>query len=184
MNFNNVYNNLMSTLFESNKTSQTIFVVDELPNDYRDLITSCKRTDRHALAISVQPPHKKGEPVYVIASTVFFETYDDSEPSSQWWDANHDVLYQGSSASEAQKVLKETLLKLPHRVWKNRVSAGCINELNTKIETLLQKLTIFTTGTWKVIIDDVGDDILTIGVEIDIAPYLPERQAQEDLYGF
>ena len=183
MKFNNVFNNLLSTLLESNKTTQTVFVQNMLPDDYRDILTPRNRTDRLALAISIQPPYKKGDPIHLHASPVHFETYEDSEPSSQWWDANHDVLYQGSSASEAQRVFKETLLQLPHKVWKT-VSEESINDINIETEKILQKLNIFTKGAWKVIIDDVGDDILTIGVEIDLAPYFPERQAQEDLYGF
>ena len=184
MKFNNVFNNLLSTLLESNKTTQTIIIDNKLPDDYRDIYTTPlhKRTDRLAVAISVSPPWQKDGDIYLTAAPVQFEI-ENGKPTSWWWDANHDVLYQGSSASEAQRVFKETLLQLPHKVWKT-VGEASINDINIETEKILQKFAVFGGDVWKVVIDNIGDNILTIGVELDLAPYFPERQSQEDLYGF
>ena len=116
---------------------------------------------------------------------VNFDEYD-GELWSQWWDANHDVLYQGKDVEQAFNVFCNTYRKLVEahtNKWSNEAKSNkwdvptpedlqkCFDTVETNIKTTRQCIDSFKhiDGEWKVF--DMGqhvDPLLIIGLEVDV----------------
>ena len=137
--------------------------------------------EREAYTVAVMEPMEDDySPQDPLTIKVGFEESNNGELWSQWWDFNHDVLYQGGNIEQAFKVFCDTyrrLVKVETSKWKRTSPEKlqeCFDTVETNIKTTRQCIDTFKHihGEWKVF--DMGryvDPLLVIGLEVDVKKY-------------
>jgi hypothetical protein len=151
--------------------------LEELNALYKD---NHQKSRRFAFAVSFQPGQRafkvsKPSDVEVVINSVGFEEEDNGESWSQWWDFNQEEIYTGNNIDVALQSAQEFLSQDDtHEPWPDVSVENKTKLIEIADKTLKDFIKLYQSKYQtnieqvKTIIDDVGDNIISIGVEVHV----------------